>query len=291
MWKAAFWLLLAFAAVCVAQDLPERVDPDVASHNLTKKLEPMVPPLAKAVGVGGAVVLDIVVDASGKVSSVTLVSGHPMLAPAFIETVKKWEYAPFLKEGQPISVLTRVEWNVASPKHSQAQEKALHDYYPAFQTCYQLVKQGKSVEAETKCRETVALSDQLPDNRVLERSDSRVFLGHSLYSQHKFLESVPLYEKAVEIRKPYEKSDRDADFASENASLARAYAAVDRLPEADKYYSQAVTIYKAAIVNLPEMKENYTARLKSTLHEYAKLKAALGHNEEAARIEAQASQL
>ena len=235
--------------------------------------------------------MDIVVDPSGKVSSVTLVSGHPMLAPAFIETVKKWEYAPFLKEGHPISVLTRVEWNVASPKHSQSQEKALHDYYPAFQTCYQLVKQGKGAEAETKCRETVALSDQLPDNRVLERSDSRVFLAHALYSQHKFLESVPLYEKAVEIRRPYEKSDRDADFASENASLARAYAAVDRLPEADTYYSQSVTIYKAAIVNLPEMKTNYAARLKSTLLEYAKLKAALGQNEEASRLEAEAAQL
>ncbi|HME35485.1 MAG TPA: TonB family protein [Candidatus Sulfotelmatobacter sp.] len=291
MWKVAFCLLVVGVAVSVAQEKPERVEPDVASRNLTKKVEPTVPPLAKAVGVGGAVVLDIVIDQSGKVSSVTLLSGHPMLAPAFIETVKKWEYTPFLKEGHPISVLTRVEWNVVSPKYSQAQEKALHDYYPAFQTCYQLVKQGKGAEAETKCRETVALSDQLPDNRVLERSDSRVFLGHALYSQHKFLESIPLYEKAVEIRKPYEKSDRDADFASENASLARAYASVGRLPEADTLYSQAVVIYKAAIVNLPEMKSNYTVRLKSTLLEYAKLKAALGQNDEASRLDAEASQL
>lgn len=291
MWKAAFCVLLVASALSVGEDKPARVEPEVASHNLTKKVEPVVPPLAKAAGIGGTVVADIAVDATGKVSSVTLVSGHPMLAPAFIDAVKKWEYAPFLKDGQPVSVVTRVEWSVAGPNYSQSQNKALRDYYPTFQTCYQLVRQGKDAEAEKKCSETVALSDQLPENRVLERSDSRVFLGHALYGQHKFLESIPLYEKAVEIRKPYEKSDRDADFASENASLARAYAAVGRLAEADTYYSQAVTIYKAAIVSLPEMKSNYTGRLKSTLSEYAKLKAALGQNDEASRLGAEASRL
>jgi TonB family protein len=291
MWKVTFCLLVAVAAIPVDQDRPERIEPDVASHNLTRKVEPAVPPLAKAAGIGGTVVADITIDSSGKVTSVALISGHPMLAPAFIEAVKKWEYTPFLKDGHPMSVITRVEWNVVSPKYSPSQEKALKDYYPTFQACYQLVRQSKDAEAEKKCGETVALSDQLPNNRVLERSDSRVFLGHALYSQHKFLESIPLYEKAVEIRKPYEKSDSDADFASENASLARAYAAVGRLLEADTYYSQAVTIYRAAIVNLPEMKSNYTARLKSTLLEYAKLKGALGQNEEASRLEAEAAEL
>jgi TonB family protein len=235
MWKVAFCLLVVGVAVSVAQEKPERVEPDVASRNLTKKVEPAVPPLAKAVGVGGAVVLDIVIDPSGKVSSVTLVSGHPMLAPAFIETVKKWEYVPFLKEGHPISVLTRVEWNVAGPNYSQAQEKALHDYYPAFQSCYDLLKQGKDKDAEQKCRETLALSDQLPENRILERSDGRLYLAHALFRQRRFAESIPLYEKAVEIRRAHENSDRDADFASENASLARAYAAVGNLSQSDTY--------------------------------------------------------
>ena len=294
MWKAALFVLLASLALSpssVAEDKPTRVEPDVATQNLINRIDPAVPPLAKAAGIGGTVVADIVIDASGRVSSVVLISGHPMLAPAFIETVKKWTYKPFFKDGKPIPVVTRVEWAVSSPEYSQAQEKALKDYYPTFQACYQLVRQGKDAEAESKCGEAVALSDQLPDSRVLERSDSRVFLGHVLFNERKFLASIPLYEKAVEIRKPYEKSDRDADFASENASLGRAYAAVGRLPEADIYYSRAVTIYRAAIVNLPEMKSNYAARLKSTMLEYAKLKAALGQNEEASRLEREASQL
>lgn len=32
-------------------------------------------------------------------------------------------------------------------------------------------------------------------------------------------EAIPLYEKALEIRKGVEHSERDADFASENATL------------------------------------------------------------------------
>lgn len=291
MWKVRLCFFLAVAVIAVAADKPTRVEPEVASNNLTKKVEPVVPPFAKLAQVGGTVVADIIIDSTGRVSSVTLISGHPMLAPAFIDAVKKWEYAPFLKDRQPASVVTRVEWSVASPKYSRSQNKALKDYYPTFQTCYQLVRQGKAAEAEKKCSETVALSDQLPENRVLERSDSRVFLGHALYGQRKFLESIPLYEKAVEIRKSYEKSDRDADFASENASLARSYAAVGRLPKADTFYFQAVTIYKAAIVSLPEMKSDYTGRLKSTLLEYAKLKTALGQNDEASRLEKEAAQL
>ncbi|MGO9086971.1 MAG: TonB family protein [Candidatus Sulfotelmatobacter sp.] len=289
--KLALCLALAACAISVAEDKPERIEPDVAGRNLTKKVDPAVPPLAKAVGVGGTVVLDIVIDRTGKVSSVSVVSGHPMLAPAFVEAVKKWEYTPFLKDGQPILVTTRVEWTVASPQYSESQAKALKDYYPAFRSCYDLVKQGKGTDAEQKCRETLTLSDQLPDNRILERSDARVFLGHALFLQHRYAESVPLYEKAVEIRRPYEHSDSDADFASENASLARAYATVGNLSQSDIYYSRAVTIFKAAIVSLPSMKDNYTARLKSTLLEYAKLKAALRQNDEASRLEKEAAEL
>lgn len=289
--KIAMCMVLAVSCLVFADDKPERIDPDIAARNLTKKVDPVIPPLAKAAGVGGTVSADITVDAGGKVRSVTLISGHPMLAPAFIEGVKKWEYTPFVVGGHPVSVITRVEWKVDSPKYTQSQEKALRDYYPAFQDCYNLLRQGKDAEADSPCREAVSLSDQLPANRILERSTSREFLGHVLFRQRRFTESVPLYERAVEIRRTHEHSDTDADFADDNASLARAYAAVGNLVQSDTYYSQAVTIFKAAIVDLPVAKDNYTARLKSTLLEYAKLKAAMGQSEEASRLEKEASQL
>jgi TonB family protein len=291
MLKLAAVALLGAAVFAFGQEKPERIDPDIASHNLIKKIEPVVPPLARAASIGGTVAADITIDTSGKVISVTLISGHPMLAPSFIETVKKWEYTPFMKDGQVVPVITRVEWTVASPSYTAAQSQALKDYYPKFRSCYDLLRKGNDTEAEKECREALTLADQLPENRVLERSEARAFLGHCLYREHEFADSIPLYEKAVEIRRPYEHSESDADFASYNASLARAYGAVGRLSDSDHYYSSSVAIYKAAIIALPSMKENYAARLKSTLLEYAKVKTALGQNDEASRLEKEASQL
>jgi TonB family protein len=291
MWKIVVSGLLVVSVLGWAQDKPERIEPDVAARNLTKKVEPTIPPLAKAASIGGTVAADITIDTSGKVTSVALISGHPMLAPAFIETVKKWEYAPFLKDGHAVAAITRVEWTVASPNYTAAEKKALDDYYPKFRSCYDLLKSGNVADAEPKCREALALADQLPENRVLERSEARTFLGHCLYRQDKFSDAIPLYEKAIDFAKSYEHSERDADFASDNANLARAYGAVGRLSEADHYYSESVAIFKAAIVALPSMKDNYTARLKRTLLEYSKLKAALGQNEEASKLENEAAQL
>jgi tetratricopeptide (TPR) repeat protein len=154
-----------------------------------------------------------------------------------------------------------------------------------------LAKEGRSVEAEKKCNEAVVLADQLPQNRVLERSSARTFLGHALFQQHRFAEALPLYQKAVEIRKNYENSGSDADFASENANLARVYAALGQFDKADDFYSNAVTIFGAAIVSLPTMKENYVARLKQVLLEYSKLKMDRGQQDEAAKLQEKAVQL
>ncbi len=283
--------VLLCAVLATSEEDPTRVDPSVASQNLVKKIEPAIPPLAKAAGIGGTVTVEIGIDSQGKVKTVRLLSGHPMLAPSFIEAVKKWEYKPFLVNGQAIAVSTTVEWIVSTPKYSRAQERALQDYYPVFDNCYKLVKEGSGVQAEKRCSEAVALADKLPENRVLERSDARNFLGHSLFQQHRFAEAAPQYEKAVDIRRSYENSDRDADFASENANLARDYAALGQLDKADDSYSKAATIFEAAIVNLPSMKENYTSRLKQVLLEYANLKVARGSEDEASKLRDRAAHL
>jgi protein TonB len=48
------------------------------------------------------------IDKNGGVEELTLVSGHPMLAPAAIEAVKQWKYKPFLLNGQPVKVETQI---------------------------------------------------------------------------------------------------------------------------------------------------------------------------------------
>jgi|SRR5580700_1215310 tetratricopeptide (TPR) repeat protein len=154
-----------------------------------------------------------------------------------------------------------------------------------------MVRDGKNSDAEKKCTEAVALSDDLPTDRLIERSSSRTFLAHALISERRTDEAIPLYQKALEIRKGVEHSDTDADFASEHANLARAYFMVRQLDKADVLYQQSVTIFEAAAVALPTMKDNYTARLRNTLLEYAKLKIARGDLDGSKALQQKAAEL
>ena len=41
----------------------------------------------------------------------TLVSGHPALAPAAIDAVKQWRYRPYMLYGTPVEVVTEIVVN------------------------------------------------------------------------------------------------------------------------------------------------------------------------------------
>jgi TonB family protein len=63
----------------------------------------------------GKVRAGIVIDEAGNVTSVNLISGHPMLAPSAIAAIKKWRYKPFEIDGKSAVIRTEVE--VSMPEH------------------------------------------------------------------------------------------------------------------------------------------------------------------------------
>ncbi|HTS38065.1 MAG TPA: energy transducer TonB [Candidatus Solibacter sp.] len=85
----------------------------------TEKVEPAYPPLALQARIEGSVLLVIQVSSSGEVNKISLVSGHPMLAPAAIEAVKQWRYTPYAVNGEPTEIATTARLNFAiSPSGS-----------------------------------------------------------------------------------------------------------------------------------------------------------------------------
>jgi len=78
---------------------------------LIRKVSPVYPPLARQARIQGTVILKIVIDKSGNVQSLQLVKGHPMLAPAAFDAVRKWKYEPYLLNGDPVEVETNVQVN------------------------------------------------------------------------------------------------------------------------------------------------------------------------------------
>jgi periplasmic protein TonB len=85
-----------------------RVSQGVSQGLLVHKVSPTYPPLAKQARIQGQVVLHAVISKDGSIINLTLVSGHPMLAPAAIEAVKQWRYKPYLLNGEPVEVDTEV---------------------------------------------------------------------------------------------------------------------------------------------------------------------------------------
>jgi protein TonB len=78
---------------------------------LISRKEPEYPKIAKQTGAKGIVVLNATIGKDGRIKSVKVVSGHPMLQNAAIEAVKQWVYKPTLLNGTPVETETQVQLN------------------------------------------------------------------------------------------------------------------------------------------------------------------------------------
>jgi TonB family protein len=101
--------LPAQQAVIVQPQL--KVPADELEQRLIHKVIPVYPELARHTGVQGTVALDIVVNVDGAVTQVKFVSGPEALSQAAIDAVRWWRFEPYLVNGQPTAVETRLVLN------------------------------------------------------------------------------------------------------------------------------------------------------------------------------------
>ena len=80
---------------------PVRVGGQVSAPALVKRVEPTYPAIAQAASIDGVVILDAIVDDRGRIQSLTVLRGHPLLAKAAIDAVQQWEYEPLKLNGTP----------------------------------------------------------------------------------------------------------------------------------------------------------------------------------------------
>jgi TonB family protein len=108
-----FLLLTSFSSLLAAQAVPTRVrvSSNVISGLIETKVDPVYPPLARQARIQGTVILQAIISKTGDVENISLISGHPMLAPAAVEAVKQWKYKPYLLNGEPVEVETQVQVN------------------------------------------------------------------------------------------------------------------------------------------------------------------------------------
>jgi protein TonB len=90
------------AHVSLSQDTTARV---------TRTVEPSYPLLAKQMKVQGAVVLQALIDRTGNIQDLHVVSGPTILAAAAREAVKQWHFKPYFQAGQAVETEARITVN------------------------------------------------------------------------------------------------------------------------------------------------------------------------------------
>ena len=85
-----------------------RVGGDITAPRKLKHVEPTYPDDAKAAGVQGVVILEVVVDTKGLVSDMQVLRSIPQLDDSAKDAVRQWEYTPTLLNGEPCEVIMTV---------------------------------------------------------------------------------------------------------------------------------------------------------------------------------------
>jgi protein TonB len=75
---------------------------------ILQKVQPVYPALARQGRIQGNVQLKAIISADGKIKSLTVVSGHPLLVDAALDAVRHWTYQPTLLNGVPVEVKTEI---------------------------------------------------------------------------------------------------------------------------------------------------------------------------------------
>ena len=90
---------------------PLAVSSGVISGLLLAPIQPLYPRIAVAAGVQGTVVVSAVIDKTGRITGLRVLSGPIMLQGAAADAVKEARYRPYLLNGQPTEVVTTISVN------------------------------------------------------------------------------------------------------------------------------------------------------------------------------------
>jgi TonB family protein len=88
----------------VAPTIPLPIGGDVKAARLISSVPPVYPVIARSQRLGGNVQIDALVDATGNVTSMKVVSGPPLLQKSAMDALSHWKYEPAQLNGEPVAM-------------------------------------------------------------------------------------------------------------------------------------------------------------------------------------------
>ncbi|MGC2745833.1 MAG: energy transducer TonB [Candidatus Angelobacter sp.] len=101
----------------VKLDGPKRVISQLAEGQLVNRVEPVYPHIAAISGIQGQVKLHAIIARDGRIQSLNVISGHPLLVHAALEAVEQWRYRPYVLNGETVEVETFITINFRKEMH------------------------------------------------------------------------------------------------------------------------------------------------------------------------------
>ena len=86
-----------------------KIKGSVMQTSLLRQTPPQYPPQAQQARIEGVVRFRAVINTDGTVMELSLIGGHPLLAPAAMEAAKGWVYRPTSVDGEPVEVITEID--------------------------------------------------------------------------------------------------------------------------------------------------------------------------------------
>jgi tetratricopeptide (TPR) repeat protein len=241
--------VLALALTAFGQTTPKRIPPEEAAKHLINKASATYPPLAEAARIQGNILLEVRIDESGAASVRRFIIGHPMLAPAAIESVNRWRYRPFDVDGKAATVVTLVMVTFGNPaKENDAAVRAEMLFQDSFWTAEESAEaasdQKDYVGAEQQLNRAKDILGPIDDYRrhQAERWRLMIAMGRLAKAEKKYDEAEQCYKNALELR---QNDDKDApEIAATLAELGRLYAEEERYDLARDHATRSVAIYQ-----------------------------------------------
>jgi periplasmic protein TonB len=85
-----------------------RIGGQIVAPKLVKKVPPVYPAVATQGRISGTVILEARVDVKGRVTTATVLHGHPLFDEAAVTAVTQWRYQPLLLNGEPTEFILTV---------------------------------------------------------------------------------------------------------------------------------------------------------------------------------------
>lgn len=135
--RRSFGLLLlsCYLIPTVAQDSEESlsVPEDTIEKLLIHRVKPVLP-AEPGMPIEGTVVLDAIVNKAGRIESLQMMSGHPLLVPAALAAVKQWRYRPYEVNGIPRAVKATIRVEFSNESEDGSETSALQAESPVLLT-------------------------------------------------------------------------------------------------------------------------------------------------------------